>query len=381
MKEFLVKEIEPDSFFSKTVYLDNSYVLVTPEMLFTKDLADILKKWSFSKVLSDGEPSKEYTNDNAGDALTDNNSIKDLSENTDADKLIEAEQVYKTFLFFIENLFVKMAVSNELDNKKLMERIKDLVEYIKEDRRYVMRVFRNIEPEPDKNYLASHSVRSTILAIIIGINLKLPNHRLIELAVAAILHEVGMLRLPSNLYLQDKPLSDQEKKAITTHTILGYSMLKAFDFPLAICHAALEHHERENGTGYPRKISGEKIGLYSKIIAVACSYEALSSKRPHKEAKDAYSVMLELLRSGGKQYDDTVIRSLVLSLSLYPIGLYVLLSNGKKGQVVDINPDKPRFPVVQIFGEFTPDGKLKTVQTAPDVLTIVRPLNHTEMEN
>jgi HD-GYP domain-containing protein (c-di-GMP phosphodiesterase class II) len=380
MKEFLVKEIEPDSFFSKTVYLDNSYVLVTPEMLFTKDLADILKKWSFSKVLSDGEPSKEYTNDNAGDASADN-SIKDLSENTDADKLIEAEQVYKTFLFFIENLFVKMAVSNELDNKKLMERIKDLVEYIKEDRRYVMRVFRNIEPEPDKNYLASHSVRSTILAIIIGINLKLPNHRLIELAVAAILHEVGMLRLPSNLYLQDKPLSDQEKKAITTHTILGYSMLKAFDFPLAICHAALEHHERENGTGYPRKISGEKIGLYSKIIAVACSYEALSSKRPHKEAKDAYSVMLELLRSGGKQYDDTVIRSLVLSLSLYPIGLYVLLSNGKKGQVVDINPDKPRFPVVQIFGEFTPDGKLKTVQTAPDVLTIVRPLNHTEMEN
>jgi len=381
MKEFLVKEIKPNSFFSKTVYLDKSFVIAAPEMPFTKDMAEVLNKWSFDKVVSDGEPSMDYKSDKARDVFTeDSGSIKELSEFTDADKLTEAEEIYNNFLFFVENLFVKMAVSNELDSKNLMDKLKDIVEYIKEDRRFLMRVFKNIAPVPDKNYLASHSIRSTILAVIIGMNLKLPNHRLIELAIAALLHEVGMLRLPSQLYLSDKPLSAQEKKAITTHPILGYGMLKAFDYPLAICHAALEHHERENGTGYPRQIGGEKIGLYSKIIAVACSYEALSSDRPHKEAKDGHSIMLELLKNEGKQYDDTVIRALVLSLSIYPIGLYVLLSNGKKGQVVDANPENPRFPIVQIFGEFTPDGKVKIMQTAPDVLTIVRPLSHAEME-
>jgi len=158
-------------------------------------------------------------------------------------------------------------------------------------------------------------------------------------------------------------------------------MLKSFDFPLAICLAALEHHERENATGYPRRLTSDKISLYSKIIAVACSYEALSSKRPHKEAKDGYTGMLELLKNEGKQYDDTIVRALVLSLSIYPIGLYVLLSNGKKGQVVDINPENPRFPIVQIFGEVTPDGKVKTMQTKANVLTIVRPLNKTEINN
>jgi hypothetical protein len=90
--------------------------------------------------------------------------------------------------------------------------------------------------------------------------------------------------------------------------------------------------------------------------------------------------MLELLKNEGKKYDDTVVRGLVLSLSIYPIGLYVLLSNGKKGQVVDVNPENPRFPIVQIFGELTPDGKIKTMQTAQGALTIVRPLNRSEIE-
>jgi HD-GYP domain-containing protein (c-di-GMP phosphodiesterase class II) len=158
-------------------------------------------------------------------------------------------------------------------------------------------------------------------------------------------------------------------------------MLKSLDFPLAICLSALEHHERENGTGYPRQLAGEKISLYSKIIAVACSYEALISSRPHKEAKDGYSGMVELLKNEGKQYDDTIVRALVLSLSIYPIGLYVLLSNGKKGQVIDVNPENPKFPIVEVFGEVTPDGRNKTVQTAPNELSIVRPLNRLEIES
>jgi HD-GYP domain-containing protein (c-di-GMP phosphodiesterase class II) len=161
--------------------------------------------------------------------------------------------------------------------------------------------------------------------------------------------------------------------------VLSFNLLKSFDFPLVISLAALEHHERENGTGYPQKLTGDKISLYAKIIAVACSYEALSTKRPHKEAKDGYTGMLELLRNEGKQYDETVVRALVFSLSIYPIGLYVLLSNGKKGQVVDINPENPRCPIVQVFGDLTPDGKNKTLETSPGGVSIVRPMTREEI--
>ena len=403
MREYPVKEIAPNSFFSKIVYLeppvrisglsdqtensllessypDKSFVLTVPEIPFTRELSKTLEKWSFISVVSDGVPRKEYTR-NAPASKTEDGSIKDLFQQSDIDKVEKAEKFYSGFLYFVEDLFVRVNVSDELDFKTITEKIRDMLEYIKEDRRFLMRVLKNIENAPGKNYLASHSVRSTILSIIIGTYLKLPNHRLIELGVAALLHEIGMLKLPSQIYMSKRSLNEQEKKAIVSHPIFGYSMLKSFNFPLAISLAALEHHERENGSGYPRQLSGEKIGLYSKIIAVACSYEALGAKRPHKEAKDGYTGMLELLKNEGKQYDDTIVRALVLSLSIYPIGLYVLLSNGKKGQVVDVNPENPRFPIVQIFGEFTPDGKIKTAQTAQDDITIVRPLTRLEIES
>jgi len=381
MNEFLVKEIQPNSFFTKTLYLDSAFVITAPEMPLVDEVIQILDKWSFKSLFTEGEQRDEYTkNSPPGDKETPEVVTTVISQQSDSDKLEKAEEFYKGLLYFVENIFIRAAVSDELDYKVVTEKIKDIVEYIREDRRFLMRVLKNIEPAPDKNYLATHSVRSTIIAIIIGTYLKLPNYRLIELGVAALVHEAGMLKLPSNIYLNQRALNPQEQKAIITHPILGYSMLKSLDFPLAICLAALEHHERENGSGYPRRLISEKISLYSKIIAVACSYEALNSKRPHKEAKDGYTGMLELLKNEGKRYDDTIVKALVLSLSIYPIGLYVLLSNGKKGQVIDVNPENPRFPVVQVFGEFTPDGKIKMMQTAQNVLTIVRPLNRSEIE-
>jgi HD-GYP domain-containing protein (c-di-GMP phosphodiesterase class II) len=276
-------------------------------------------------------------------------------------------------------MFTRVAIKNDLDFSAVAERVKSVCDYVREDRRFLMRALKHIEPGVDQNYMASHAARSTIIAIIIGTYLKLPVHRLIELGIAALLHEIGMLKLPPQVYLSKRPLTPPERRAILTHPVLSFNMLKSFNFPLVISLAALEHHERENGSGYPQKITGEKISLYSKIIAVACSYEALSTNRPHKEAKDGYTGMLELLRNEGKQYDDTVVRALVFSLSIYPIGLYVMLSNGKKGQVVDVNPESPRYPIVQVFGDHSPDGKNKTVQTSAEGLNIVRPLAREEI--
>jgi len=382
MKSYLVKEIKPDSFFSNIVYLDRKFILTTPEMPFNDELISNLEKWSFDSVFSEGDPHMEYTSTAIGSAKSGNDSQTISSQQPDDEEFEKVKTYYANFLLYVENLFIKATISDELNFKVVLEKIKDLVEYIKEERRILMMVMKDYELAPGKNYLAAHSVRSTIISIIIGSYLKLPNHKLIELGIAALMHEIGMLKLPSQIYLNDRPLTAQEQKVIITHPILGYTLLKSFDFPMPICLAALEHHERENATGYPRQLTSDKIGLYSKIIAVACSYDALSSRRPHKkEAKDEYTGMVELLKNADKGYDDIVVRALVLSISIYPIGLYVLLSNGKKAQVVDVNPEQPRFPIVQIFGEFTADGKIKTIQTAQDEITVVRPLNNSEIAN
>jgi len=377
MKKYSVRAITAEHFFSEPVYLDKQFILTAPEMPFTSGIIRALEDWEYREVYSAGDQVEEYTAKSAspGETVT----FSNTSTLSDGDKIVRAEEFYTGFIDYVDTIFLHAAIKNELSFNSVAEKIKAACEIIREDRRFLLRVQKNNLSSPNDNYLASHAVKSTIIALIIGFYLKLPIHRLIELGVAALLHEIGMIKLPPQVYLSRRPLQPQEQKAILTHPILSYNILKSFDFPLTVTLAALEHHERENGSGYPRKLPGDRISLYAKIIAVACSYEALSAQRPHKEAKDGYTGMLELLKNEGKMYDDTVVRALVFSLSIYPIGLYVLLSSGKKGQVVDSNPEKPRFPVVQVLGELNPDGKNKVIETSQDGVFIVRPLTRDEM--
>jgi HD-GYP domain-containing protein (c-di-GMP phosphodiesterase class II) len=378
VRKYQVKEIPLEYYFTEPAYLDKQFILIGPEMKFTGEMKKALEEWNFKEVYSVGVPAQHYT-EKTEKAGSKGASIR--SGQSDAEKLNRAKVFYANFIEYIETVFTQVDQTNKVQLSAIAEMMNTVCEVVKEDRRFILRIEKNQLSGPNDNYLASHAAKSTIISIIIGLYLKMPNHRLIELGVAALLHEIGMIRLPEETYLSGRPLTPEERKAILTHPIIGYNILKANEFPLAISVPVLEHHERENGEGYPRKITGERISLYAKIIAVACSFEALSAHRPHKEAKDGYTGMMELLKNSGHQYDDTIVRALVFSLSIYPIGLYVLLSNGRKGQVVDVNPEKPRFPIVQIFGDIAADGKNRIVETSQDWISIVRPLTREETKD
>ncbi|MDR2701074.1 MAG: HD-GYP domain-containing protein [Spirochaetaceae bacterium] len=376
MKSFLLKDIPMGSFFSSPAYLDENFILTAPEVAYSQELNKTLQMWEFRQIYSDGEPQAEYSG-----SIEDAAGVEGLAEKSllsDGEEINDAEKFYNDFIKYVDNLFNTVAKSKDIHFSGVAQRVKELCDMTRENRRYLLRVMKS-DPADSQNYNASHATKSAIIAIIIGSFIKLPPHRLIELGVAALLHEIGMIKLPPQTYMSNRALSPQERKLIMGHPILSYNILKGLDFPLVVSIAALEHHERENGSGYPQKLTGDKISLYAKIIAVACSYEALTSSRPHKDAKDGYTGMLDLLKNEGKQYDDTVVKALVFSFSIYPIGLYVLLSNGRKGQVVDVNPETPKFPRVQIFGELTPDGKNKVIDTSQAGIHIDRPLQKEEI--
>jgi HD-GYP domain-containing protein (c-di-GMP phosphodiesterase class II) len=342
-------------------------------MPFNHGLIKALEDWEFKQVLCGGEASADY----AGARTME---VQDAGlKESDSDRIQKAKDFYSSFLKYMDSIYISVKVGKDVKFDSIAEKIRDACDVIREDKRFLLRVQRHDIPSIDENYQAFNSVKTMVISVIIGIYLKLPHHRLIELGVSALMHDIGMRKLPPQVYLVERALWPHEKKAIMAHPIFGFNLLKSYSYPLSIALGALEHHERENGSGYPRKLTGDKISLYAKIIAVAGSYEALSSKRPHKDAKDGFTGMLELLKNEGKQYDDTIVRALVYSLSIYPIGLYVLLSNGFKGQVIDVNPEKPRFPVVQVFGRLTPDGKNEMLQTSPNGVSIVRPLTRQEI--
>ena len=388
MNTFNVTDLPDGYYFTEDVYLDKKFLLLTPGVQITESFKKELRDWEFLKVYSEGHTAEQaivHSQVSLKDAVIEETDGKEKkAENADPAvplsddaQLADIERQYYEYQNFIAETYTRFATRKELQLQQVSNRVKDLCDFIKENKRYVLRIQPSMENR-DKNYLVVHSMRSTVYAIVIGLQLKFPIHKLIELGVSCILHEIGMIRLPPQLYMGNKVLTPVEKNAIFTHPVISYNILREFSFPLNICLGVLEHHERENGDGYPRKLSKEKISIYAKIIAVACSYEAVTAPRPYKEARDAYSGIIDIMKNQGKQYDETVIRALLFSLSLYPIGLYVLLSNNKLGQVIDVNPENPKFPIVQIYGELKIDGKPKIVETSEYGVTIARPLTKEE---
>jgi hypothetical protein len=264
--------------------------------------------------------------------------------------------------------------------EELSDTVKDLCVFIKENKRYVLRIMPSAEAR-SKNFLVIHSMRSTVLAITIGLELHIPLSKLIELGVTCILHEIGMIRLPPQLYMTDKPLTSIERAHISTHPLIGFNIIKSLNFPLSIQLGVLEHHEKENGTGYPRKLSGDKISTYAKIISVACSFEAITAPRQYKAERTTFDAMVEMLKNENNQYNGIVIKALLYSLSLFPIGAYVYLKNGKIGIVTDVNPNNPKNPIIQLINEKEADGSPKTIQTDDLENKIIRVLNKKEQED
>lgn len=391
MNSFKIEELNENTYFTQDVILDKTFLLLTNSLAFNNSLKKALIDWEFTEVYSEGtiksntyEPSpfKDLPKDfsvieNAQQKISASDFFNDVV-GSDSNRLEAVEIIYNEYITYINTLFTRYATHKELNLESISATIKEFCFFVKDNRRYVLRIQPNFDTNDSRNYITIHAMRSTVLAITIGLHLRLPLTKLVELGVTCLLHEIGMLKLSPSLYLSDRKLTPSEKNIINTHPVISYNILKEYNFPLSICLGVLEHHEKENGMGYPRRLMKDKISMYAKIISVACSFEAITSPRKYKEAQSSHLAMVELLKNNGAQYDETVIKALLFSLSLYPIGAYVYLTNGKIGQVTDVNPENPKNPLVQLLTDFNDNGEPKTIQTSDTGVRIVRVLEKQE---
>jgi HD-GYP domain-containing protein (c-di-GMP phosphodiesterase class II) len=300
MRNYVVKEIPAGSIFSKPIYLDEDFILATPEMPFSRDMETALEEWDFKEVLSDGEPKSEAFAQNA-DIAKAAELLLAVDPNNKDGVLKFADEFYRLFQKYTFELYAQVAKDEPFNAEAIADNVRVVCAVIRKHRHALLQVQPNHEAEADENYQIPHSIKTMIFSILIGTVLKLTDDRLIELGTAAILQEIGMLKLPTRLYSTKWSLTPDERKSILTHPILAYKLLKSYNFPQSVCLGVLEHHERENASGYPQKLTSEKIHLYAKIITVACSYEAITAHRPYRKAKDKHNGILEILKNDGKQ--------------------------------------------------------------------------------
>lgn len=396
MSTVKLENLKSDLSFNGDLQLDKNFILLPAKAVVSDDLIKVLTDWNFtefqcSEEVPDFSSSQEKKQDSKASSESKVSTVKDsvkqalakakTSEwiSTERSKMNSVQTVYNEYMNYINSVYTHYATHKKIDFQELSDTVKDLCVFIKDNKRYVLRITPSAEAR-SKNFLVIHSMRSTVLAITVGLELHMALSKLIELGISCILHEIGMLRLPPQLYMTDRPLTAAEKAQIMTHPHTGFNILKDLDFPLSILLGVLEHHEKENGLGYPRHLPGNKITTYAKIISVACSFEAITAPREYKSERTTFDAMVEMLKNPNGQYDSTVIKALLYSLSLYPIGAYVCLQNGKIGIVTDVSPNNPKNPIVQLANERNEDGTVKAIQTDDNQNRIVRVLSKEEQQ-
>lgn len=396
MSTVKLENLKSDLSFNGDLQLDKNFILLPAKAVVSDDLIKVLSDWNFtefqcSEEVPDFSSSQEKKQDTKASSESKVSTVKDsvkqalakakTSEwiSTERSKMNSVQTVYNEYMNYINSVYTHYATHKKIDFQELSDTVKDLCVFIKDNKRYVLRITPSAEAR-SKNFLVIHSMRSTVLAITVGLELHMALSKLIELGISCILHEIGMLRLPPQLYMTDRPLTAAEKAQIMTHPHTGFNILKDLEFPLSILLGVLEHHEKENGLGYPRHLPGNKITTYAKIISVACSFEAITAPREYKSERTTFDAMVEMLKNPNGQYDSTVIKALLYSLSLYPIGAYVCLQNGKIGIVTDVSPNNPKNPIVQLANERNEDGTVKAIQTDDNQNRIVRVLSKEEQQ-
>jgi PAS domain S-box-containing protein len=156
-------------------------------------------------------------------------------------------------------------------------------------------------------YTAGHQRRVTQLACAIAKEMALSEEQIIALRLAGLIHDIGKIRVPTEILINPDGLSEAEFGMIKVHPVVGYDVLKTIELPWPIAEIVYQHHERMDGSGYPSGLLGKDIILEARILSVADVVEAIASHRPYRPALGTDAALDEISRQSGILYDSKVV--------------------------------------------------------------------------
>lgn len=348
MATLVSSQLQEGLYVTRELFLDEKYILLSPEIPVDEGLVNRLNKWGFDYLHTEGDISSDAPAIGGTVATAESAPLAAIDQGRrDTREMQDAIKQYNDLLHFVEQLFASFLQKSVLPINPIHARMKQLVEQVRDLKRYLLRI-PELDPG-DTSYIVDHGVKTAIVAIAAAATLKTPPHRLIDLGTVAVLHEIGMVRLPSELYMSERELTEREKKALSTVPVLGFKILRQFNYPMQICLGVLECREHVDGSGYPRALTGDKISSYAKFCCAASAFAAMASARPYRPPIDGHTTMKTLLTGQNTKYDKEVLQGLVGAFSLFPYGTYVQLASGHRAVVVDVVPGKARSPQVRII--------------------------------
>lgn len=340
MRFLNVDDIEPGQYLGKTVYSANGTVLLSAGIQLTVYMINTLKRIGVTMI---------YVKDSS---LPDVELEEVVNETTKV-------QVYKE----MNELQQAVRSGKDWSTRKIFSSMDTLLNEVLNQKGVLLQLT-DIRTADNQEYM--HSMNVCLLSVMIGINMGLNFSQLKDLAIGALLHDVGKT--------MDNPEEDEIAGVKQHHTWRGFEIIKKKrDLSLMVAHIALQHHERLDGSGLPRGLRGDEIHLFAKIVAVANLYDNLigGNMEAGRRPLLPHEACEELMAFSEKELDHEVLIEFTRIISVYPNGTGVRLSTKENGVVVRQHRGLPGRPVVRIIRGTGDDMDIKEVDLATETTVFI----------
>jgi HD-GYP domain len=342
-KRIALDQITAGSRFSADVYIDEKNLLVPAKIPVKQKDLDVLKRWGVAFVTTEGEPLGEES--------------KATSESAEAASealpqgFVGSRELYSRYSELVDGIsqiFAKIRLGEAIEPKVVDQLSQSLLKLVRDERDAVISSLLGSETKAGDP--ARSGVNTAILSAVIGQTLRLPPYKLSYLATGALLHDVGMLRLPDSIVKKEGALSEDEAQKMRAHPLLSYRIItKELLYPDDVGLIGLQHHERWDGEGYPRKTVGIEIDPLARIVSVADAFEAMVSVKPYRNSMMGYTAMKNLLSDNSRRFDPEILKAFIKSMGIYPLGSTVLLNNAAIARVLETHAEAPLRPKLRLL--------------------------------
>ncbi len=256
----------------------------------------------------------------------------------------------KEAALYSKDLFDQIRITKKLPLLEIKNELLPLVEQVSSHPN-VFQLFESVKAKDE--YTHQHNIGVGVLSTLIGKWMKLSEPELALLSMAATMHDVGKIHIPDEILLKPGKLTAEEFDEMKRHTNYGYDILKESEgINPRVALVALQHHERADGRGYPLKAREHEVDPFSRIVAVADIFHAMSSKRPYHEPMPFHEIVNEMRKGSFGELDPRVVSVFIKMIIRHLVGSKVKLTDGRWGEVVYINPHDDTHPLVKVEGVF-----------------------------
>jgi putative nucleotidyltransferase with HDIG domain len=296
-----------------------------------------------------------------------------------ADELPIAKRLYSEALDHVKSFVEEVRRGTDIDVRKAEPLVQNFIESVFRNESAAVTLFKL---RGFDEYTYTHSINVSLLAVLLGKHLGLDKAILLNLGLAGMYHDVGKARIPEAILNKPGKLTEAEFNVMKTHPLEGYRLLAGKkDLDPEILRAVVEHHERHDGSGYPRGLRGESLGLFSRVIGIVDVYDALTSRRVYKEPMAPSKALSMMYQWRDRDFPPQAVENFIRCVGVFPLGSFVRLSNGEYGIVASSNPLAATRPEVKVVldAKMRPQvprvADLETLSGTPEALDIVEVLN------